>query len=177
MGLEINKSIYSVFAAFALVGLTVSCSSESGSGSDTDSTSSESSAPPESSNSKIDEKLLVTVECVVTNVEADDIVNVEEVGASEKLITLKAQSYFYFDQIVTVTNYTNEAEDVYIEHRMVDATGNVFDTSNFLEVVNAGETITLTDNKINQPAREIVVRADTSLKKTWFDCPVVEARL
>ena len=157
MGLKITKSIYSVFAAFALVGLTVSCSSESGSGSDTDSTSSESSAPPESSNSKIDEKLLVTVECVVTNVEADDIVNVEEVGASEKLITLKAQSYFYFDQIVTVTNYTNEAEDVYIEH--------------------AGETITLTDNKINQPAREIVVRADTSLKKTWFDCPVVEARL
>ena len=177
-----KKSFYPVITIFALGGLAFGCSS----GSNTDSVSSEksatsasptSSASAASSSSKIDEKLMVTVECVITKVDTDDIINMEDVSATEALLTLKADSYFYYDEIVTVTNYTESAEDVYVQYRLMDATGKVFNTSNFLEVVNAGETITLTENKINNPPRDIVFRGDTSKKKSWFDCPVVEAAL
>lgn len=172
MKLKKTQKIYPIIA-FALCASVVGCSS----GSDTNSTSSESSAPSNKSNSMIDEKLKATVECVVTKVDSDDISNIEDVSDSEVLLTLKADSYFYYDQIVTVTNYSNDAQDVYLEHRLVDANGKVFDTSNFLETVNAGETLTLTDNQAKQAATDIVFRGDASKKKTWFNCPVVKSHL
>ena len=163
-------------AIFVLGSLATGCSSETDSTSDI-SESSESSDASQSSNSKIDEKIMASVECVVTDIKSEDILNIEELGNSEALITIKAGAYWYYDQKVTVTNYSDDAKDIYLEHRMVDANGIVFDSKNFLETINAGETITLTDNVINEVSRELVFRANKELQKTVFDCPVTEVRL
>ena len=169
-------------AIFVLGSFATGCSSATDSTSDS-SDSSESSESSESSdaavgsNSQIDEKIMASVECVVTDVKSDDILNIEDLGNSEVLITVKAGAYFYYDENVTVTNYSDDAKDIYLEYRLVDANGIVFDSGNFLELINAGETITLSDNVINQQSRELVFRANTELQKTVFDCPVTEVSL
>ena len=119
---------------------------------------------------------MASVECVVTEVKSRDLTT-EDLGNSEVLVTIKAGAYWYYDENVTVTNYSDDAKEIYLEYRMVDANGSVFDTSTFLELINAGETITLTENSIVKSSRELVFRANTELQKTAFDCPVMEVRL
>lgn len=177
MGYKTIKTIYAVSAILALSGFAVGCSSGSTSEPSSDSSTSETSSSSVNSSSKIDEQLMASVECVVTDVKAQDISNIQEISATEALLTLKAGAYFYYNEIVTVTNYTSDAEDIYIEYRLADVNGVVFETRNFLEVVNANETFTFTDNRITEAPREIVLRGDPSQTKTWFDCPIVEAKL
>jgi hypothetical protein len=171
------KTIYAVSAILALSGLAVGCSSGSTSEPSSDSATLESSSSSANSNSMIDEQLIASVECIVTDVKSQDIINIQEISATEVLLTLKAGAYFYYNEVVTVTNYTSDAEDIYVEYRLADVDGVVFDTSTFLEVVNANETFAFTDNKITEAPREIVLRGDPSQTKTWFDCPIVEAKL
>jgi hypothetical protein len=130
----------------------------------------------ENDNSAIDAKLKASVKCTVTDVDENEI-SIEEINDSEALITIGAQSYFYFNESVTVTNYSDEAGYVYVAYRLVDDNGRVFDTQNFREIVGAGETLTIDDNTITQPATDIVVRGNLAAKETSFDCPVVEASL
>jgi|Laugresbdmm110sd_1035091.scaffolds.fasta_scaffold104131_1 hypothetical protein len=178
MAFKIQK-IYSVAAAVALSGIAVGCSSSSDSSIESGNPNpkiSESSTPSENSNSKIDEEMLASVECVVTELETNEVSDIQEID-SGALITVKADVYFYYDEVVTVTNYTNDARDVYLEYRYVDANGNIFGSSNFSEILNAGETATFTENKILKSGREIVLSGDTLTQTTSFDCPVVEVKL
>ncbi len=169
--------MYLASSALALVSLTAGCSSENGSASEKTTETAETTETTETTNSLIDEKIMASVECVVTELKTQDVLGMEELGNSKALITLKADSYFYYDQKVTVTNYSDDAKDIYLEHRLVDANGIVFDSANFLETINAGETITLTDNRIQNSSRDLVFYADSTLGKTWFDCPVTKVSL
>lgn len=129
------------------------------------------------STNPIDEKMNVSVKCVVTDLERNDIVDIEEISESESLWTIAGQSYFYFNRFLTVTNYDDEAHRVYVEHRFVDDNGKVWGSWNFLEYVNGGETQTFEENRIVQAATEIVLRGNSATGEMTFDCPVTRANL
>jgi hypothetical protein len=125
----------------------------------------------------IDEKMNVSVRCVVTDIDRNEIVDVQEVSEFETLWTIAGQSYFYFNRFVTVTNYDDESHSAYIEHRYVDDNGKVFDSSNFLEYVSGGETQTFEENRIVQAPTEIVLRGNSATGEMTFGCPVTKANL
>ena len=173
------RAITSLFlVAVVAAGCSSGGSSDSGSSSDTEqsSDSGESSDSEEKKNSAIDEEINASVKCRVTDLDTDEVADIQENG-STALVTIKGQSYFYYTESVTVTNYTSDAANVYVAYRLVDENGTVFESRNFREIIQAGETITIDDNKIVQPASDIVVKGDTVAKETTFSCPVVEAKL
>ena len=129
------------------------------------------------STNPIDEKMNVTVRCVVTDLERNDIVDIQEISESESLWTIAGQSYFYFNRFLTVTNYEDEAYRVYVEHRFLDDNGKVWGSWNFLEYVNGGETQTFEENRIVQAPTEIVLRGNSATGEMAFDCPVTRAKL
>ena len=129
------------------------------------------------STNPIDEKMNVSVRCVVTDLERNDIVDIQEISESESLWTIAGQSYFYFNRFLTVTNYEDEAYRVYVEHRFLDDNGKVWGSWNFLEYVNGGETQTFEENRIVQAPTEIVLRGNSATGEMAFDCPVTRAKL
>jgi hypothetical protein len=129
------------------------------------------------STNPIDEKMNVTVRCVVTDLERNDIVDIQEISESESLWTIAGQSYFYFNRFLTVTNYEDEAYRVYVEHRFLDDNGKVWGSWNFLEYVNGGETQTFEENRIVDAPTEIVLRGNSATGEMAFDCPVTSAKL
>jgi hypothetical protein len=164
------------FVAIA-TSVVIGLSFMSGCGSaESSSNSGESSDTEQTSNSAVDKKIKATVKCTITEIDSDDVTIGDETNAGANL-AIAAKAYFYYDETVTVTNYTNESKNVYVSYRLVDQNGKVFETRNFRELVGAGETLTMDDNRIVQPATEIVVFGDKKTKSTSFDCPVVEARI
>jgi hypothetical protein len=129
------------------------------------------------STNPIDEKMNVSVRCVVTDLERNSIVDIQEISESESLWTIAGQSYFYFNRFLTVTNYKDETHRVYVEHRYVDDNGKVWGSWNFLEYVNGGETQTFEENRIVQAPTEIVLRGNSATGEMAFDCPVTRAKL
>jgi hypothetical protein len=151
-----------VVALIALIAILVSVT---GGGDDSQSTN------------PIDEKMNVSVKCVVTDLDVNEIVDVQEISETESLWTIAASSYFYFNRIVRVTNYDDEPHQVFVEYRFVDDNGKVFDTSNFLEYVDGGETQIFEENQITQAPSEIVLRGNSVDGEMTFDCPVTRASL
>lgn len=129
------------------------------------------------SKNPIDERMKVSVRCVVTDLEQDSILDINEVSDSQSLWTIAGQQYFYFTRYLTVTNYDDEAQQVYVEHRYVDDNGKVWGSWNFLEYVNGGETQTFEENRIVDAPSEIVLRGNSATGEMTFDCPVVRANL
>jgi hypothetical protein len=129
------------------------------------------------SKNPIDERMNVSVRCVVTDLERTDIVDIQEISESETLWTIAGQSYFYFNRFLTVTNYEDETYRVYVEHRFVDDNGKVWGSWNFLEYVNGGETQTFEENRIVDAPTEIVLRGNSATGEMAFDCPVTSAKL
>jgi hypothetical protein len=129
------------------------------------------------STNPIDEKMNVSVRCVVTDLERNSIVDIQEISESESLWTIAGQSYFYFNRFLTVTNYEDETNRVYVEHRFVDDNGKVWGSWNFLEYVNGGETQTFEENRIVDAPTEIVLRGNSATGEMAFDCPVTSAKL
>jgi hypothetical protein len=177
-----SSALLSVVLSFAF--LAASCGSgassktEDSSGDsskteDTTQSSKESSQPETDSNSAVDEKIKASVKCTVTDVDQDAI----SIDPETELVTIGGKSYLYYDESVTVTNYTDDAAWIYIKYRLVDVNGRVFDTSNFGETVSAGETLTIVENNTIQPATDIVVQGNSTVGETTFECPVVEASL
>jgi hypothetical protein len=129
------------------------------------------------STNPIDEKMNVSVRCVVTDLERNSIVDIQEISESESLWTIAGQSYFYFNRFLTVTNYKDETHRVYVEHRYVDDNGKVWGSWNFLEYVNGGETQTFEQNRVVLAPTEIVLRGNSATGEMAFDCPVTSAKL
>lgn len=134
-------------------------------------------AEPGGFDSSIDSGINAQVRCVVTDVDSSDVVDIEQLDNGEGLVTVAAKAYFYYNETITVTNYSEESRNVYLEYRLVDDTGKVIDTSNFLEVVGAGETVTMEDRKIVQTPSEVVLRGDSNAGETVMNCQLTEAKL
>ena len=122
------------------------------------------SSSSDSSSSLIDAELNASVKCKITS-------GWYEYPGQQTVLRVAASEIFYFDYEVTVTNYDpDDAHEVYIEFQTIDLKGIVFESQNWLEVVTAGRTLTMTENRIAKATSELEFELDGS-----FDCAVVKA--
>lgn len=173
---KIQRRLFSITSMFLVVAVLGGCSSGESSNSGESSGTEQTSDTEGKKDSAIDEDINASVKCTITDLDYDDVSDIQEDGTTA-LITIKGQSYFYYTESVTVTNYSDDAANIYVAYRLADENGKVFESRNFREIVQAGETITIDDNRIVQPATDIVVKGDSVAKETAIQCPVVEARI
>jgi hypothetical protein len=115
--------------------------------------------------SLIDEKLNVSIRCYLAPGEYD--VSVDETG-----MVIPAGAYIDFIEDVTVTNYSQKSQDIYVEYMAYDNNGKAMKSGNWREIVTAGQTLNFPDDSIFQATSEFVINSDGS-----FNCEVTRANL
>jgi hypothetical protein len=113
----------------------------------------------------IDEKLNASVRCYLAPGEYDVIL--EESGT-----VIPAGAYIDFIVDITVTNYSQKSENIYVEYMAYDNNGKAMKSGNWLEIVTAGQTLNFPKDSIFQANSEFVINPDGS-----FNCEVTQATL
>jgi hypothetical protein len=115
--------------------------------------------------SLIDEKLDVSIRCYLAP-HADNFFS-DETG-----MVIPAGAYVEFIEDITVTNYSQKSENIYVAYMAYDNNGKAMESGNWGEIVTAGQTLNFPEDSIFQANSEFVINPDGS-----FNCEVTEATL
>jgi hypothetical protein len=85
---------------------------------------------------------------------------------------IPAGAYIDFIVDITVTNYSQKSENIYVEYMAYDNNGKAMKSGNWLEIVTAGQTLNFPKDSIFQANSEFVINPDGS-----FNCEVTQATL